>query len=280
MQQGWICLHRGLLDWEWYSDINVTRLFIHCLLRANHKPKQWRGIDIDRGQFWTSLPSLEQETGLSASQIRTCINKLKSTGELAVKSQATGRMITVLKYNSYQDNDRLSSRLVTDQSQTSDRPVTANNNDNHEYNENPVTKEIVTIEEKEQKKKRIKKPESFSRFFSLYPSNKKGGTDATAWKKAKSLKLTSSDFEMMANDVINRKAASPEWHNRYAQGITKYMEEKIWLTPLPETAIENSSIQSNWGHLAQSDSNQLSERAISNKPEATLITNQQGDITL
>lgn len=144
MQQGWICLHRGLLDWEWYNDINVTRLFIHCLLRANHKPKQWRGIDIARGQFWTSLPSLQQETGLSASQIRTCINKLKSTGELAVKSQATGRMVTVLKYNDYQENDRLPDRPVTDQSQTSDRQVTANNNDNKENNDNTVTKELIS----------------------------------------------------------------------------------------------------------------------------------------
>lgn len=149
MSAGWICLHRGLLDWEWYNDINTTRLFIHCLLRANHKPKKWRGIDIERGQFWTSLPTLQQETGLSASQLRTAISKLKSTGELADKSQATGRMVTVCKYEQYQGNDRPVSRPVTDQSQTSDRPVTANNNDNnenHENNENKL-KEVIQKDE-------------------------------------------------------------------------------------------------------------------------------------
>ena len=146
MQQGWICLHRGLLDWEWYNDMNTTRLFIHCLLRANHKENKWRGMSIERGQFWTSLPTLEKETGLSTSQIRTCINKLKSTGELTVKPQATGRMITVLKYNDYQDNDRPIDRPVTGQSQTSDRPVTANNNDNNKNNDNPENKKMVNQE--------------------------------------------------------------------------------------------------------------------------------------
>ena len=85
-------MHRGLLDWEWYDDINVCRLFVHCLLRANHKPKQWRGKTIDRGQFWTSLDTLSAETGLSKKQIRVAFDKLKSTGEVASKGQATGRM--------------------------------------------------------------------------------------------------------------------------------------------------------------------------------------------
>jgi len=125
---GWIKLHRGLIDWEWYTDHNTCRLFIHCIVRANYDAKNWRGISIARGQFWTSLPTLQSETGLSASQIRTSLNKLISTGEIAVKSQAQGRMVTVLEYESYQQDDRQNDNLVTDQSQTSDRPVTANKN--------------------------------------------------------------------------------------------------------------------------------------------------------
>ena len=125
---GWIKLHRNLIDWEWYDDHNTTRLFIHCLVRANFEARKWKGISIARGQFWTSIPTLCSETGLSTSQIRTSLNKLKLTGELTVESQAQGRMVTVLEYDQYQADDRQVDSPVTDQSQTNDRPMTANKN--------------------------------------------------------------------------------------------------------------------------------------------------------
>lgn len=139
---GWIKLHRQLTSWEWYDDHNTTRLFIHCLLRANFEEKKWRGISIGRGQFWTSLPTLQTETGLSASQIRTSLNKLKSTDDIAVKSQAQGRMITISNYNSHQQDDRQNDRLVTDQSQTDDRQIAANKNVKNDNKEKKTNKTL------------------------------------------------------------------------------------------------------------------------------------------
>ena len=65
MDNGWIKIHRKLLEWEWYTDINVKVLFIHLLLKANHKPKSYRGIVIETGQVMTGLELLSKETGLS-----------------------------------------------------------------------------------------------------------------------------------------------------------------------------------------------------------------------
>jgi len=93
---GWIKLHRTMLEWEWYDDINVCRLFTHLLLKVNHADQNWKGFEVRRGQTITSLESLSVETRLSISQIRTCLKKLKSTGEIADKSQARHRVITVL----------------------------------------------------------------------------------------------------------------------------------------------------------------------------------------
>ncbi len=132
---GWIKLHRALIDWEWYTDHNTCRLFIHCLLRANHSDTKWRGQELKRGQFLTSLESLSSETGLSISQIRTGFKKLKSTNEIASLSQARSRIITVVHYNSYQSDDRLSDKLVAGSSQAGDRVVTT---DKNVKNENKV----------------------------------------------------------------------------------------------------------------------------------------------
>lgn len=143
MSTGWIKLHRQLLDWEWYDDINVMRLFLHCLLRVNHKPKKWRGIDIERGQFYTSLDTLCDETGLTPQQLRTCFTKLKSTGEITSSGMARGRMITVVSFELYQDDNTLDNRVSTGLQQASNRVATTNKNVNNEKNDNKTTKEWI-----------------------------------------------------------------------------------------------------------------------------------------
>jgi len=136
MNQGWIKLHRRLLEWEWYSDVNTTRLFIHCLLRANHSDTKWKGQDIKRGQFLTSLETLSRETRLTVSQVRTSLHKLESTGEIASKSQARSRAITVLEYDTWQGNDKLDSKVIASSSQADDKLIATDKNVKKEKNEN------------------------------------------------------------------------------------------------------------------------------------------------
>lgn len=128
MNNGFIKLHRKILDWEWYDDPNCMRLFLHCLLRANFKDNNWRGIIIKRGSFLTSIDTLSKETNLSISQIRTSIKKLKSTREIASLSHARHSVITIVEYDSYQSIDKLDDIDVTLESQTSDIEIATNKN--------------------------------------------------------------------------------------------------------------------------------------------------------
>ena len=82
MEDGWIKVFRRFLDWEWYSETNMVRLFLHLLLKANFEDKRWHGIVIKRGQFVTSISSLKSEILLSARTIRTCLERLQKTGEI------------------------------------------------------------------------------------------------------------------------------------------------------------------------------------------------------
>jgi hypothetical protein len=104
------------------------RLFVHCLLRANFKDNNWRGITIKRGSFLTSIDTLSKETKLSISQIRTSIKKLKSTGEIASSSHARHSVITIVKYDSYQSVDKLDDIDVTLKSQRNDIEIATNKN--------------------------------------------------------------------------------------------------------------------------------------------------------
>lgn len=102
MCNGWIKLHRKILDWEWFTSPSTLQLFIYLLLRANKEDKKWRGILIKRGQLVTSVATISEETKLSTQQVRTSLNRLKSTNEITSKTTNSFTLVTVCKYESYQ----------------------------------------------------------------------------------------------------------------------------------------------------------------------------------
>ena len=77
-----ITLHRKIMKWEWYDDANTFRVFIHCLLLANHADKKYRGTLVKRGTFLTGYKVLAKQLSLSIQQVRTSLDKLKSTNEI------------------------------------------------------------------------------------------------------------------------------------------------------------------------------------------------------
>jgi hypothetical protein len=103
---GWIKLHRSLLGWEWYDDINVKVLFIHLLLRANHSPQNWRGETVETGALITSLSKLANETGLSQKQIRNALKKLEKTEEICIQKGRAWTKVIISNYGSYQGVDK------------------------------------------------------------------------------------------------------------------------------------------------------------------------------
>ena len=127
---GWVKLHRQIVNWEWYTDHNTFRVFIHLLLTANHKDKKYRGIELKAGSIVTSRDILAMSTGLSVRQIRTALDKLKSTNELTIKTSPQGTIIQIVNYCKYQ----LETNELTNERPTSDQQTTTNKNDNKERN--------------------------------------------------------------------------------------------------------------------------------------------------
>lgn len=76
---GWICLFKKIINWEWYQDSNTFKLFIHLLLLANYEDKYWKGVLIKRGQLVTSREHLATGAGLSEQNVRTSLKKLQQT---------------------------------------------------------------------------------------------------------------------------------------------------------------------------------------------------------
>ena len=103
LKNGYIKMHRSLLDWEWYDDINTTRLFLHLLLTVSIRDSEWHGTLIKRGSRITSYRVLSLETNLSERQVRTAIKHLEKTGEVTRQKKPNFTVFTISNYDKFQE---------------------------------------------------------------------------------------------------------------------------------------------------------------------------------
>lgn len=219
---GWIKLHRKMTEWEWYDDANTFRLFFHCLLMANHKPKSWRGLDIKRGSFWTSLDKLVEQTGLSKSVIRTCFKHLELTGELTCKSHSTGRlrgrMVTVVKYGLYQGDDSELTHKLTGKQHTNDTQIAPTKNDKNEKKTNAATLDGFALK-------------AFDKIYSELPAwkNKEKAQSKKKWLTATKDK-SDDQIRFMVNGVLNYLEDEEESGKEinYIKRLPAIINQKIW----------------------------------------------------
>ena len=137
-----------MIDWEWYDDHTVQIVFIYLLLTTNHKDVVWHGMAINSGSTLTSINKLATSTKFSGMQIRNALNKLKSTGEITIKTTNKYSLITINNYADYQqdntqDNKQTTSK-VTDKQQANNKQ---SNNKQEEKNEKNEKKEYLPADD-------------------------------------------------------------------------------------------------------------------------------------
>jgi hypothetical protein len=94
-------------------------------------------MTIERGQIVTSVAKIAQETRLSTQTVRTCINRLKSTNEITSEATSKYTLITISKYDTYQDGEddankvtnEVDNNRVTNEQQPTNKQLTTNKND-------------------------------------------------------------------------------------------------------------------------------------------------------
>jgi len=124
---GWIKLHKKLLKWEWFGSSKTVHLFIYLLMKANFKNNEWKGITVNRGQLIFGRKKASQETGISERSIRTCLNRLKTTSEITIKTTNKYSIITICKYDDYQvkenENDQQNDQQTANKRPANDHTI-------------------------------------------------------------------------------------------------------------------------------------------------------------
>ena len=140
---GFIKVHRKLVQWGWYKDSVVKDLFLHLLLTASFRDTEWMGRTIRKGQLVTSNKNLAEELGFSVQQIRTALNKLKSTGEITSEATNKFTVITLVNWEKYQVLEIPETNKATNEQQTSNKQTT-----NEQQHRNNVNNYLDKVEEK------------------------------------------------------------------------------------------------------------------------------------
>ncbi len=208
MDNSYIKLYRGLLDWEWFSDSKTLHLFIYILLKANFTDGKWKGVDVKRGQIITGRKKLSLATGISEMSIRTCLDKLCTTNEITIQSTNDFSLITIVKYEVYQSFDKPSTSKLTS------KPS----------NEQPTTnQQVTTIEEGNKGRKEI----MFNLFWDLYPNKV-----AKQKCKDKFFKLEESQTDLIIKTLPNYILYKPFESYNHPNPET-YLNQKRWEDVLP-----------------------------------------------
>lgn len=121
---GYVKIHRKILEWGWYKDINTFRLYMHMLLKANWKEGQFKGTTVPRGSFVSLYPHLAEECGLTINELRTALRHLKSTGEVTVRISNKYSVFTVNNYCKYQDDNSQADSQSTGGAHSINSPLT------------------------------------------------------------------------------------------------------------------------------------------------------------
>jgi len=109
MNRGYVKLWRKSLDAGWLSNQKLWSLWCWCLMKATYKEYDQivgcQSVHLMPGDFVFGLKSASKELKLSIQSIRTLLDFLKTSGNLTVKSTNKFSIISIVNWETYQQND-------------------------------------------------------------------------------------------------------------------------------------------------------------------------------
>ena len=215
-ENGYVRDYRSTVDWEWFTDPKTAHLWEYIRLRVNYEPSRFRGIEIRRGEMLESIPTIAKNTGLTEKSVRTALNHLKSTGEVACKRTRYGLLIYAIKYAFFQSQEPEKGTQtgtqpayeVAESGQGSGNEVATYKEKKKERNKRNKEREVPTLDEIKQFVKEEKLTISPERFFSFYESQD--------WKTASGYPIKdwrSKARAWQSSERPKRKEELPDYYN-------------------------------------------------------------------
>lgn len=158
--EGYIKLHREMMDHPVYQDFNSWRLYCHLLMKAAHKDTVYNTftgdiLNVEKGSLITGRIKLSEETGLSEQNIRTCLSKLE--GFFLIKLLTTDfpnpyTKITICNYEAFSGGVRSVTKASNHVSTGNKEKIIINNNLNMPSKSSPYSDDFEKLWKLDRKK--------------------------------------------------------------------------------------------------------------------------------
>jgi hypothetical protein len=118
MNQGWIKLHRQLLEHPRLAHPGWLHLWTTLLLLANHSgagPRmifQGQEITLQPGQLITSRDRLAERTGMNASKIERLLSLMQTEQQIEQVGGVRSRLITITNWAGWQTGEQVTEQLA------------------------------------------------------------------------------------------------------------------------------------------------------------------------
>ena len=121
---GWVKLHRCLLEKNIFQNEKMLKVFMWCLMRANHKCQTVmvgrRQVDLQPGQFITGRKKASRELDMPPSTAWEYLKLLESNKTIDIYSDSKFSVVSVVNWASYQ-TDNQNSDSNSDSKSTANR---------------------------------------------------------------------------------------------------------------------------------------------------------------
>jgi DNA-binding transcriptional regulator YhcF (GntR family) len=239
---GWIKLHRKLLDNPLSRQPKKCHLWMILLMLANHetKTKHWGGstLTIKPGQVLTSRKELASVSGLDESFIQRTLAELERENMIEQQIYAKFRVVTIVLWQNYQSGEQQNECTRNEQQNARINEQQENAIKQHEtgisshsikpceqVNEQQNDTKVNTP--REYKKKEYKYTHAFEQFWIAYPK-KVGKQDAI--KSFNKIKPDDSQLKAMI-EAVNRQKLSQQWQKddgQYVPNPATWLNGRRW----------------------------------------------------
>lgn len=176
MDNGWIKLHRKLLDNPLMARPAYRALWIEILLRATHNGTsvmfEGKRVRLEPGQFTTGTLALSKATGVPRGTVVRILETFKNEHQIEQRTDHQCSMITVLKWKEYQSGEQPNGQRVDNEWTTNGQRVDTKQeckNDKNEIMKEGITA-LVAPTPAEQAKDFFERPEARPPFLAVMTS--------------------------------------------------------------------------------------------------------------
>lgn len=141
-EDGYVKLWRRSLRSDVWQNPKVWRVWCWMLMKATHKQiiqmVGYQPVDLNPGEFVFGRKNCSKETKVSENAVRTCLQALKLTNRITIKSSTKFSVVSIINWEQYQDEDviRVKKNHHQKNQPATSKPPASHHKQTHNHNNN------------------------------------------------------------------------------------------------------------------------------------------------